>query len=235
MKRPIPLFITLTTLTFSSSLLLNGCTASNQTKGAGIGAVIGAGLGAALGDKSGKEKEAGIAGAVIGGVVGGLIGKRMDQQAEELQQVTGVEDVSVDKTAGQENIEAKMKVQFDVDKADIKPQEAIKLDELANVFAKYPENKIVIEGHTDSDGKDEYNQKLSERRAAAIEMYLKTKELGIASLTSVGYGESQPVAPNDTPENKARNRRVEIKIAVDTSRIPSDQQTLQQPQEQPAK
>lgn len=234
MKRPIPLFITLTTLTFTTPLLLNGCATSNQTKGAGIGAVIGAGLGAALGDKSGKEKEAGIAGAVIGGVVGGLIGRRMDQQAEELQNVSGVEDVNVDKTAGQENIEAKMKVQFEVNKADLIPQEATKLDELATVFAKYPENKIVIEGHTDSDGKDEYNQKLSERRAAAIEAYLKAKNLGIASLTSVGYGESRSIAPNDSPVNKAKNRRVEIKIAVDASRVP-EQQTLQQPQQQPPK
>jgi outer membrane protein OmpA-like peptidoglycan-associated protein len=88
------------------------------------------------------------------------------------------------------------------------------------VFSRYPENIIVIEGHTDSDGSDAYNQTLSERRAAAIELYLRRKNLNIASLSSVGYGESRPIAPNTTAEGKALNRRVEIKISVDPNRVP---------------
>ncbi len=205
--------------------LLGGCGATNQTKGAVIGAGAGTVLGGVIGHQSDHKKEGAIIGAVAGTVIGALIGKRMDNQAAELEKVQGVEAVKVNTEAGQEGIEAKMKVLFDVDKVDIKPAEALKLDDLAAVFAKYPENIVVIEGHTDSDGSNQYNQQLSERRAGAIEGYLRVKNLNIAKLSSVGYGESMPIAPNDTAMNKATNRRVEIKISVDPSRVPHSDQT----------
>ena len=115
-----------------------------------------------------------------------------------------------------------MEILFDVDSSAVKPSESMKLDDLASVFSKYPENKVIIEGHTDSDGSDQYNQQLSEQRAGAIAAYLRAKNLNLASLTSVGYGESMPVASNSTAEGKAKNRRVEINISVDPSRVPQD-------------
>jgi outer membrane protein OmpA-like peptidoglycan-associated protein len=81
---------------------------------------------------------------------------------------------------------------------------------------------VVIEGHTDSDGSGEYNQKLSEKRAKAVENYLRGKQINIASISSVGYGESRPIASNATPQGKASNRRVELKISVDQSRVPTE-------------
>jgi outer membrane protein OmpA-like peptidoglycan-associated protein len=200
----------------TNTLYLSSCGTSNTVKGGAIGAVLGGGLGAAIGDKPGKEKEGAIIGTVVGGALGAYIGSRMDKQAEELKEVPGIKDVSYDE--GSKKIDANMEVLFDFDKADIKPTEQIKLDQLAEVFTSYPENVVLIEGHTDSDGTDEYNQKLSERRAAAIENYMRSKQLDIANLSSVGYGESQPIAPNDTKENKAKNRRVEIKISADENR-----------------
>lgn len=220
MRKTVLLFLTLTAIT---TPFLFGCDASNQIKGGAIGAGTGGLLGGVIGNKSGHKKEGAAIGAIAGGVIGAIIGQRMDEQAKDLATVPGVETVNVNKET--QKIETQMNVLFDTNKYNVKPSEAAKLDQLANVFAKYPENIVVIEGHTDSDGTDQHNQTLSENRAAAIEAYLKAKNLNIASISSVGYGKTRPVAPNDTPANKAKNRRVEIKISVDQSRVPQQQPT----------
>lgn len=204
--------------------LLGGCAMTAEQRGSAIGggsgAVIGGVLGSAIGGATGSDnrtRDAAV-GVVVGSVLGAIIGKRLTQQQEELKQVPGVDNVNYDEQ--QQTIEATLRILFDYDKAQVKAIEAVKLDELANVFAKYPENIITLEGHTDSDGSDAYNQKLSEQRAAAIERYLRHKNLNIARLTSVGYGESRPIASNATASGKAQNRRVEIKISVDPKRVP---------------
>ncbi len=214
MKLSIPILLIVNVII--TTTYLTGCGTSNTVKGGTVGAVLGGGLGAVLGDKPGKEKEGAIIGTVVGGALGAYIGSRMDQQAQALEEVPGMKDVSYDE--GNKKIDAQMEVLFDVDKADIKPAEQVKLDQLAEVFTSYPENVVLVEGHTDSDGTDEYNQQLSERRAASIENYLRTKNLDIASLNSIGYGETRPVVPNNTREDKAKNRRVEIKISADPER-----------------
>jgi len=206
-------------LSFVSSVFyLGGCAASNTAKGAGIGAAAGAAVGAIIGHQSGNRTTGAVIGGVVGGATGALIGKRLDKQAKELEQVSGVENVNVD----QENqkIEATLKINFDSNKDAIKSTEAAKLDELAGVFSKYPENIVSLEGHTDADGTESYNQTLSEKRAKSVENYLRGKNLNIASLSSTGYGESRPVASNETADGKAMNRRVEIKISVDPNRVP---------------
>ncbi|EIJ41638.1 outer membrane protein/peptidoglycan-associated (lipo)protein [Beggiatoa alba B18LD] len=217
------------TVTLISAFILSGCGASTQTKnvgvGAGVGAVAGGVLGGVIGHQSGNKKEGAIIGAVAGTMLGAFIGQRMSQQTEELEKVPGVENVNYDQE--QQKIEARMKILFDWDKSEIKPSEAIKLDELAQVFSKYPENVVSIEGHTDSDGTDEYNKALSDRRASSVELYLRRKNLGISSLSSVGYGESMPIASNSTAAGKAQNRRVEIKITVDQNRAAQLQQQSQ--------
>jgi len=206
------------------TILLGGCTLSPEQRGTaiggGTGAIIGGALGSVIGRATGSDdrtRDAAI-GVVVGGTLGAIIGKRLNQQQEELQRVPGVDNVNYDER--QQTIDATLKILFDYDKANIKPNEAMKLEQLASVFAKYPENIITLAGHTDSDGSHAYNQQLSERRAAAIELYLRRKNLNIASLTSVGYGETQPIASNATPAGKAQNRRVEIRIAVDPNRVP---------------
>ncbi len=204
----------------TSPFYLTGCASSNQTKGAGIGAAAGAVLGGVIGHQSGHKTEGAVVGAVAGGALGAIIGQRMDEQAKELEQVPGMEDVDYDEE--NQKIEARIKILFDSDKSDIKSSESIKLNELAEVFSNYPENIVIVEGHTDSDGAESYNQTLSEKRAASVESYLRRKNLDIASLSSVGYGESQPIVSNDTTTNKAMNRRVEIKISVDPNRVPQE-------------
>jgi outer membrane protein OmpA-like peptidoglycan-associated protein len=107
------------------------------------------------------------------------------------------------------------KIMFDFDKATIKPESHDLLNEVVSVIKENPHiRKISIEGHTDSDGSDKYNQKLSEGRANAVKEYLVEHGTADGMLTSKGWGESKPIADNDTPEGKEKNRRVEFLITA---------------------
>ncbi|MFV0436538.1 MAG: OmpA family protein [Desulfopila sp.] len=99
-------------------------------------------------------------------------------------------------------------VLFDFDKATLKPEYKQELQGAPKIFAENPDLQVTVEGHTDSVGTDMYNQKLSERRARAVVNYLESLGVPASQLSSVGYGESDPVASNATPEGRAKNRRV---------------------------
>lgn len=101
---------------------------------------------------------------------------------------------------------------FDVDKWDLKPESIVELNKLLEVLQKNPAIKIELGGHTDSDGNDSHNQQLSENRAKAVVEWLIGKGVDSSRLSYKGYGETKPIAPNDTPENKAKNRRTEVTI-----------------------
>jgi outer membrane protein OmpA-like peptidoglycan-associated protein len=102
-------------------------------------------------------------------------------------------------------------VNFQTNKAILLPESEQILDRVAESLIAHPEVKVEVGGHCDSDGSDAYNQKLSERRAKAVRDYLIKKGVPGAQMTAKGYGESQPVADNATPEGKAKNRRVELR------------------------
>jgi len=105
------------------------------------------------------------------------------------------------------------KIQFEVNKADIKSASHGLLDEIVSVINENPHiKKLSIEGHTDSDGSDKYNRNLSDKRAAAVRAYLTGKGVDEGRLSSVGHGESQPIAENETAAGKEKNRRVEFII-----------------------
>jgi OOP family OmpA-OmpF porin len=113
----------------------------------------------------------------------------------------------------QDHIEIDDKIMFDVDKATIKTESHGLLDEIVSVVQKNPQiKKISIEGHTDADGSDKHNQKLSEDRAGAVKGYLVEHGVSEQRLSSVGYGESKPIADNSTADGKEKNRRVEFLI-----------------------
>ncbi|MDR2199102.1 MAG: OmpA family protein [Deltaproteobacteria bacterium] len=100
-------------------------------------------------------------------------------------------------------------IKFDFDKAVVKPQYRNEVERVAEFLNRHPGSTAVIEGHTDSRGSDEYNLKLSDRRAAAVRDYLVRQfNVDPAKITSVGYGESRPIATNDTAAGRAENRRV---------------------------
>ena len=113
-----------------------------------------------------------------------------------------------------------LRIEFEWNKAEILPQFYEQLDRVVNVLRKNPNTLARIEGHADRSprgGKD-YNQRLSERRAMAVMEYMVNAGIEKSRLTAIGYGFSKPIAPNDTPENRRRNRRIEVyieKAAID--------------------
>jgi OOP family OmpA-OmpF porin len=110
-----------------------------------------------------------------------------------------------------------LNIQFDTNKADIKPQYLGRLKELADFMTAYPETKAVIEGHTDNVGSAAYNQKLSQRRAESVRDYLIQKfNISPNRLTAKGFGEERPVASNDTDEGRRRNRRIQAVLTAET-------------------
>lgn len=201
-------------------LSLGSCEATknmnNKQKGAVIGAAGGAILGAVIGNNVGKGGN-GEAGAVIGGVVGGaagiLIGDKMDKQAKEIEEeipgavVERVDDgivVTFDENSG---------VNFETNKYNINPASQATLDKLAGVLVEYPDTNVLVVGHTDSTGSDEYNMTLSKNRAYAVTNYFtQTKGLNVSRFTTNWYGETAPIADNNTEEGRAQNRRVNIVI-----------------------
>jgi OOP family OmpA-OmpF porin len=103
-------------------------------------------------------------------------------------------------------------IRFDFDKAVIKPEFVPVLDEAVEILKKHADKKVEIQGHTDAIGTDAYNEKLGMRRANAVKNYLVEKGVNADNLTTVSFGESNPVADNGTKEGRAMNRRVEFKV-----------------------
>lgn len=192
----------------TAAILLTGCATMNkQQKGTGIGAAGGAAIGALVS----KGSVWGIlAGAAIGGAAGNLIGKKMDKQAAELKQA--IPTAQVERVGEGINITFETGLMFQKSASALNETYKSDLNSAAEVFAKYPETNILIEGHTDDSGSDEFNMGLSEKRAKAVSDYFKTKNIAAARMSEKWYGESQPKYPNDTEENRIKNRRVEIAV-----------------------
>lgn len=105
-------------------------------------------------------------------------------------------------------------VLFDVDSTQLSTVASQALSKVLAAAARYASASFLIEGHTDADGDEAYNQDLSVRRAHAVAGWFLGKGIPVTAITATGWGKTKPVAPNDTPENKARNRRVEITLKV---------------------
>jgi outer membrane protein OmpA-like peptidoglycan-associated protein len=103
-------------------------------------------------------------------------------------------------------------VNFEFDKARLTANAKTILDNVAEELAAYPDIKVELSGHTDAKGSDEYNQRLSDKRAAAVKQYLVGKDIAADRMSTVGYGESKPVADNETDEGREQNRRTELRV-----------------------
>lgn len=182
----------------------------SRTAIGGIGGALGGALlGGLIGGKTGR-----IVGAGIGGVAGGVIGYQKDKQIKELREQTAGTGVDVTETDNGQAILVNLPngVTFDVDSSAVKPGFRDTLDRVAASLVQYPNSLIDVYGHTDSTGSDAYNQALSERRARAVADYLTSRGVSYSRIRSQGFGETQPVASNDTEAGRSANRRVEIKI-----------------------
>jgi len=178
------------------------------------GAVAGALLGGLIGGKTGR-----IVGAGIGGVAGGVVGYQMDKQIKELKEQTAGSGVDVTETDNGSAILVNLPdgVTFDVGSYTLRPEFRATLDKVAESLIQYPNSLVDVYGHTDSTGSDAFNQTLSENRARTVLNYLVSRGVPAARLRSQGFGETLPVASNDTAEGRAKNRRVEIKIVPVTT------------------
>ena len=178
------------------------------------GAVAGALLGGLIGGKTGR-----IVGAGIGGVAGGVVGYQMDKQIKELKEQTAGSGVDVTETDNGSAILVNLPdgVTFDVGSSTLKPEFRATLDRVAESMVQYPNSLIDVYGHTDSTGSDAFNQTLSESRARTVANYLVSRGVAATRLRSQGFGETMPVASNDTDAGRAKNRRVEIKIVPVTT------------------
>jgi outer membrane protein OmpA-like peptidoglycan-associated protein len=135
----------------------------------------------------------------------------------ELERV--LKDLNADVTQQEIKVNLSADLLFDFDKADIKPAAEPQLSKVATILKSYPDAHVTIDGHTDGKGSDAYNQRLSERRAAAVAQWVVARAgTPAANVQTRGFGRSKPVAPNtkpdgsDDPEGRAKNRRVEIVV-----------------------
>lgn len=178
-----------------------------------IGAVGGALAGGLLGDVIGG-KTGRIIGAGVGGIAGGVVGNQMDQQIKQLKESTAGTGVDVTPTDDGSAILVNLPdgVTFDVDSYALNPSFRPTLQQIAQSLNQYPNSLVDVYGHTDSTGSASHNQTLSENRARTVANYLVSNGVSSSRVRSQGFGMTMPVASNDTPEGRAKNRRVEIKI-----------------------
>lgn len=207
-----PLQNTLTAIV-AASILLGGCKSMNKTqKGAVIGTAGGAVVGGVIGKAAGNTALGAIIGATVGGVGGALIGKKMDKQAKEIE--NRVPGAKVERVGEGIVVEFSEKILFGYDRSDLSATAEGNLDKLVSVLKEYPDTNIEVQGHTDSKGSDTYNQGLSQRRASAVATYLRNRGVNSSRITTKGYGETAPVATNDTDDGRAQNRRVNFLITA---------------------
>lgn len=182
--------------------------------GAGVGAAVGAGLGAVIGHRTGKKGEGALLGAAVGGLFGGLAGNSLDKQAKELEAIAETRRTD-------EGIVTKLKgdILFATGKDALRPEAKGNIDQIAAIIRKYPEDRLTVVGHTDSDGSDAVNNALSQRRADAVKYQLILGGVPAEYIVTVGAGKTQPIADNKSAEGKQLNRRVEIEITVDEAAL----------------
>ncbi|WP_290713011.1 OmpA family protein [Flavihumibacter sp. CACIAM 22H1] len=187
-----------------------GCKSMNKTqKGVVIGSAGGAVLGAGVGKAAGNTAVGAIIGAAVGGVTGGIIGRKMDKQAEEIDNIPGAE---VKRVGEGINVTFDSGVLFGFDQSNLTTPAAERISELAGILKKYPDTYIRIEGHTDDQGAHAYNERLSKRRAQSVADFLKQQNITGNRIRTAWYGEDQPKFDNSSEENRAKNRRVEFAI-----------------------
>ncbi|HHJ39691.1 MAG: cell envelope biogenesis protein OmpA [Methylothermaceae bacteria B42] len=205
----------------AAMMLTAGCTTNPYTGeqqvsktviGTGVGAAAGAAAGAIGGAIAGKPGTGAAIGAGIGALAGMGVGAYMDRQEAILRQKLAGTGVRVVREGDNLRLIMPGNITFATDSADIAAHFFPVLNSVAIVLKQFPETLIEVTGHTDSTGSAEYNQRLSEQRAQSVAQYLMAQGVAPNRVIARGMGESMPIASNATPEGRAQNRRVEIRI-----------------------
>ncbi|ATG76238.1 OmpA family protein [Pseudoalteromonas sp. B131b] len=195
------------------AVLLSGCEMNNAGKGAAIGAAAGGVLGKATSNH--KDKRFFI-GAAIGALAGAAVGDYMDKQEEAFRDELAGSGVEVVREGDNLRLVMPSNITFATDQSYISSGFNDTLNAIANVMNKYEKTYLSVEGHTDSTGKDSYNMNLSRERAQSVKDYLVNQQIMAARISTKGYGETRPIATNDSANGRAQNRRVEIQIVPNT-------------------
>lgn len=197
----------------TAATLLYSCKSMNKTqKGAVIGTAGGAAAGGIIGKAAGNTAMGAIIGATVGGVTGAVIGRQMDKQAEEMK--NNLPDAKVERVGEGIIVELNDKILFGFDRSDLTPTATANLNKAIEVLKKYPDTDIEVQGHTDSKGSENYNMKLSIRRATSVKNYLSENGVVASRLNVKGFGEAAPKYDNTTLDGQAQNRRVEFLITA---------------------
>ncbi|MEJ8801400.1 OmpA family protein [Pontibacter sp. H249] len=183
---------------------------SKTVKGGVIGAVVGGVAGGFIGNKKKNTAGGAIIGAAVGGAAGAVIGRYMDKQAAELQRELA--NAKVERVGEGIKITFDSGILFDTNSDRLSYAAQRNITDLSKTLKKYKDTNVVVEGHTDANGTDAYNQSLSERRATSVYRQLSADGVTASRVTAQGYGESMPVASNSTAVGMQKNRRVEVAI-----------------------
>ena len=208
-------------LSLISVLLFTSCQTvkdnPNTAKGTGIGAAAGAVIGGIIGHQTGNREQGALAGALLGGGIGAAVGHRLDKQQKELEKIAETKRT-------EQGLVTKLKsdILFETGKADLKPAAKENIKQLAAIIKKYPENILTVKGYTDDVGSDKINLPLSEKRAESVRSELVGSGVPASTVSSLGLGSAQPVDAGKTKNARSKNRRVEIEITVDESKVPKN-------------
>jgi outer membrane protein OmpA-like peptidoglycan-associated protein len=215
-KQRIALSILAIVMTLPACQTVNPYSGEQQRSKVAKGSMIGAAVGAVAGIATSKDrkdrKERALKGAGIGAITGGSVGYYMDVQETKLRQKLENTGVSVTRDGDNLILNIPSNNTFDVDKADLNPDFSQVLDSVADVLKEYKSTMIEVSGHTDNTGSDSHNQWLSQARAQAVAQELTRFKVEPVRIDTVGYGESRPVASNDTASGRQQNRRVELTL-----------------------
>ena len=218
----MPLFPAARRAVLALSVIALAACAQNPSQqpgtGTGVGAATGAVVGGVLGNvlsADGRRSENTAIGAAVGAALGGGVGYAMDRQRRDFEQELAAERARNDVQIEQLRRDVLLltldqDVQFAVDSAAVQPGFRTTLGKVADVLRRHPETAVTVIGHTDSTGAESYNQMLSQRRAEAVRDELVANGVRAGRLTTVGRGETEPRASNDTSQGRAANRRVEL-------------------------
>ena len=192
------------------ALLAAACTTPGKRTawGAAGGAAVGAAAGAIISHTTGGSSGQGaVYGALAGLAAGGLLGNYYDKQAKELAAIA-----EVVKSDNGIQVFLKNDILFATNSSELTADSMQTLTDLNRVLKKYPQNRIVVQGYTDSTGTDAINNRLSKERAKAVYDFLLGSGLKTKSITYIGYGSANPIASNSTAAGRAQNRRVVLSI-----------------------
>ncbi len=215
MKRIGTILVIIPLVTVMSCSTINPYTEEKQTskatEGATIGGVAGAILGAALSSR-GSRVQGALIGGGIGAIAGGGAGYYMDVQEKKLRDKLQGTGVHVVRKGNDIQLVMPGDVTFETNSSSLNSNFFEVLDSVALVLNEYKSTLVTVAGYTDSTGSAEYNQKLSEKRATTVALYLHGRGVAQERLAAIGHGESNPVANNATADGRSKNRRVEITL-----------------------